>query len=50
LVLKSAAAIILSGVKQKDLNFTLEGYANVSSGFLSTTLPITYSDKVSAYL
>lgn len=50
LVLKSAAAVILSGVKQKDLNFTLEGYANVSSGFLSTTLPITYSDKVSAYL
>ena len=50
LVLKSAAAVILSGMKQKDLNFTLEGYASVSSGFLSTTLPITYSDKVSAYL
>jgi len=50
LVLKSAASVILSAAKQKDLNFTLEGYANVSSGFLSTTLPITYADKVSAYL
>jgi LEA14-like dessication related protein len=50
LLLKNAAAVILSGAKQKDLNFTLEGYANVSSGFLSTTIPITYSDKVSAYL
>ena len=50
LLLKSATSVILSGVKQKDLNFTLKGYANVSSGFLSTTIPITYSDKVSAYL
>lgn len=50
LLLKSATTVILSGVKQKDLNFTLKGYANVSSGFLSTTIPITYSDKVSAYL
>ena len=50
LLLKNAAAVILSGAKQKDLNFTLQGYANVSSGFLSTTIPITYSDKVSAYL
>jgi LEA14-like dessication related protein len=49
LLLKNAAAVILSGAKQKDLNFTLEGYANLSSGFLSTTIPITYSDKVSAY-
>jgi LEA14-like dessication related protein len=49
LLLKNAAAVILSGAKQKDLNFTLQGYANLSSGFLSTTIPITYSDKVSAY-
>ncbi len=50
LLLKSATSVILSSVKKKDLNFTLKGYANVSSGFLSTTIPIAYSDRVSAYL
>lgn len=50
LVLKNIADIVLGGIRQKDVNFTLTGYANVRSGFLSTTIPITYSDKVSAYL
>ena len=49
-VLKSLASILLSGIRQKDLNFTMKGYANIRSGIISTTLPITYSDKVSAYL
>lgn len=50
LLLKNAVSVLVSGVKKKDLNFTLDGYANVRSGFLSTTIPITYSDKVSEYL
>lgn len=49
-VLKSLATIVLSGFKKKDLNFTMKGYANIRSGVISTTLPITYSDKISAYL
>jgi LEA14-like dessication related protein len=49
-ILKSLASIVLSGFKKKDLNFTIKGYANIRSGVVSTTLPITYSDKISAYL
>jgi LEA14-like dessication related protein len=50
LIFKNVLGIVLSGVKRKDLKFTMEGYANIRSGFVSTTLPIEYSDVVSAYL
>lgn len=50
LILKNIVGILFSGVKQKDLNFTLKGYANIRSGFISTTLPIEFKDKVSAYI
>lgn len=50
LLLKNILNISLSGFKRKDLNFTLDGYANIRSGFVSTTLPIKYSDVVSTYL
>lgn len=50
LVFKNALGIILSGVKRKDLKFTMDGYAEIRSGFIKTTLPIQYSDVVSAYL
>lgn len=50
LLLKNILNISLGGFKRKDLNFTMDGYANIRSGFVSTTLPIKYSDVVSAYL
>ena len=50
LVLKNILGIVLGGVKRKYLNFTMDGYANIRSGFISTTLPIKYSDVISAYL
>ncbi len=49
-LLKNITNVILVGLKKKDLNFTLKGYANIRSGFVSTTLPITYSDVISAYV
>jgi len=49
-LLKNLTNVILVGLKKKDLNFTLKGYANIRSGFVSTTLPITYSDVISAYV
>jgi LEA14-like dessication related protein len=50
LVFKNILGIALGGFKKKDINFTMDGYANIRSGFISTTLPIKYSDVISAYL
>jgi LEA14-like dessication related protein len=50
LVFKNILSIALGGFKKKDINFTMDGYANIRSGFISTTLPIKYSDVISAYL
>lgn len=50
LLFKNILGIGLGGIKRKDLKFTMEGYANIRSGFISTTLPIKYSDVISAYL
>jgi len=50
LLLKQLAGILFTGVLKKDLNFTMKGYANIRSGLVSTTLPISYTDKISAYL
>lgn len=49
-VAKNIIGIVLGGIKRKDIKFTLEGYANIRSGFISTTLPITYSDVASEYV
>lgn len=50
LLLKNAISILLGGVSKKDLNFTIDGYADIKSEFVRFTLPIKYSDNVSAYL
>ena len=49
-IAKNILNILFGGVKRKDINFTMDGYANIRSGFVSTTLPIKYSDVVSSYL
>ena len=50
LILKNAVNILIGGVRKKDLNFTLRGFANVKSGFVSATIPVEYTDKVSSYI
>lgn len=50
LVFKNIIGIGLGGVRRKDLKFTMEGYANMRSGFIKTTLPIRYTDVISSYL
>lgn len=49
-IAKNILGIVFGGVKKKDINFTMDGYANIRSGFVRTTLPIKYSDVVSSYL
>lgn len=49
-IAKNILGILFGGVKKKDINFTMDGYANIRSGFIRTTLPIKYSDVVSSYL
>lgn len=49
IVLGNVVNVVLSGAKKKDLNFKLDGYADIKSGFLKVTIPIKYEDKISAY-
>lgn len=49
-VAKNILGIVFGGVKRKDIKFTLEGYANIRSGFVRTTLPIEYNDVASEYV
>ena len=49
LVLGNAVDIILGVKKNKDINVDLNGFANVSSGMLSTTLPIKYHTTIKEY-
>lgn len=50
LVLKNITGILLGVGKQKDLRFKLEGFADIKSGFISTTLPIKYETTIKEYL
>lgn len=49
-IAKNILGILFGGVQKKDIKFTMEGYANIRSGFVRTTLPIEYSDVVSSYI
>lgn len=49
-ILKNLSNIILSGLGKKDLAFGLKGFANVKSGFISTTIPIDYQTTIKDYL
>lgn len=50
LVLKNIVSLVIAGSQKKDLAFSIDGYANIQSGFISTTLPIKYSSTLKAYL
>jgi len=36
--------------KKRDIDFQLKGFANIKSGFISTTLPIDYKTTLNEYL
>ncbi len=45
LVLGGLVDIILGVIKNKNMTVSLDGYANIKSGWVSTTLPIEYSSE-----
>jgi len=49
-ILRNIIDLTLGVGKQKDVMFKLKGFANVSSGFISTTLPIEYETSLKQYL
>jgi hypothetical protein len=49
-IFKNLIDVTLGIAKSKDLMFKLDGYANVKSGFISTTLPIKYETSLKEYL
>jgi LEA14-like dessication related protein len=49
LILGNVVDIALGVKKNKDINVDLNGFANVSSGFLSTTIPIKYHTTIKEY-
>jgi hypothetical protein len=49
-ILTNITNIVLGVTKNKDVKFSIKGFANVKSGFLSTTLPIEYETSLKEYL
>jgi hypothetical protein len=49
-IFKNITDIILGVAKDKDINFKIKGFADVKSGFFSTTLPIEYETSLKEYL
>jgi LEA14-like dessication related protein len=49
-VLKNILGFTLGAVKNKDVRLAFKGFANIKSGFISTTLPIEYDMSVKEYL
>jgi hypothetical protein len=50
IVFKNITDIVLGISKSKDVKFKVDGYADISSGFVSTTLPIKYETTLKDYL
>ena len=49
-VLKNLTDIALGIGKAKDVRFSIDGYADIKSGFISTTVPIKYETTLKEYL
>ena len=49
-LLKGVISLTLSAVQKKDISFALKGAANVSSGFISVTVPVNYETTIKEYL
>jgi LEA14-like dessication related protein len=50
LVLKNITDIVLGITQTKDAKFSVKGFANIKSGFISITLPLTYETGLKEYL
>mgnify|MGYP001173720804 CR=1 FL=1 len=50
LILKNITDILLDITSKKDILFKIDGYADIKSGILSTTLPIKYETSLKSYL
>jgi hypothetical protein len=46
LILRNVLNVALAGFGTKDIKFSVDGYAKVKSGWLSTTLPVKYSTSL----
>lgn len=49
-VFKNIIDVTLLSAQSKDVMFTLDGYVNVKSGFISTTIPVKYETSIKQYL
>lgn len=49
-VLSNIIDLTLGSASQKDILFKFDGFANIKSGFISTTLPIKYETSLRQYL
>jgi LEA14-like dessication related protein len=49
-VFKNIFDVSLGVAKSKDLRLKLDGYANIRSGFISTTIPVVYETTIKEYL
>jgi len=49
-IFKNIIDVTLGAFKNKDLRFRLNGYVNVKSGILSTTIPVDYETSIKEYL
>lgn len=49
-IFKNAIDIIAYAAKQKDASIRVEGYVSLKSGFISTTVPVTYATTIKEIL
>lgn len=49
-IFKNIIDLTLGAYKNKDLKFRLNGYVNVKSGIISTTIPVDYETSIQQYL
>jgi len=49
-VLLNITDILLGTASKKDMNFSMKGFANIKSGFVSITMPIEYQTSLKEYL
>jgi len=49
-VLLNITDILLGTASKKDMNFSMKGFANIKSGFVSMTMPIEYQTSLKEYL
>jgi LEA14-like dessication related protein len=49
-IFKNIIDLTLGVAKKQDVMFKFDGFANVKSGFLSTTIPIKYETSIKEYL